>query len=61
METNLFVFNKSLNLTNLEEWNISSNALSGKNGIYTHVSYREDKSDMHPQAELIAMLQSLSQ
>lgn len=42
-------------------WDISPNALSGKNGIYTHVSYREDKSDMHPQAELIAMLQSLSQ
>jgi N-acetyl-anhydromuramyl-L-alanine amidase AmpD len=41
-------------------WDISPNALSGKNGIYTHVSYREDKSDMHPQSELITMLQSLS-
>lgn len=41
-------------------WDISKNALAGKPGIYTHVSYREDKSDMHPQAELIAMLKSIN-
>ncbi len=41
-------------------WDISTNALSGKNGIYTHVSYREDKSDMHPQPELLKMLQELA-
>lgn len=46
---------------NADMWDISANALSGKNGIYTHVSYREDKSDMHPQPELITMLQSLTQ
>lgn len=41
-------------------WDISKNALSGKPGVYTHVSFREDKSDMHPQPELIAMLQHLT-
>jgi len=41
-------------------WELCSNATSGKNGIYTHVSYRKDKSDMHPQIELLKMLQNLS-
>lgn len=40
-------------------WDISENALSGNNGIYTHVSYRKDKNDMSPQTELIQMLKSL--
>lgn len=44
---------------NADMWDISSNALSGKNGIYTHVSYRQDKSDMHPQEELVEMLKGL--
>ncbi|MBK9477677.1 MAG: N-acetylmuramoyl-L-alanine amidase [Bacteroidetes bacterium] len=46
---------------NADMWDISSAALSGKNGIYTHVSYREDKSDMHPQEELVGMLKGLQQ
>lgn len=41
-------------------WDISKDALSGKPGIWTHVCYREDKSDCHPQPELIEMLKSLS-
>lgn len=41
-------------------WDISKNALSGKPGIYGHISYRNDKSDVMPQPELISMLQSLS-
>jgi len=40
-------------------WNVSDNALSGVPGIWTHVSYRTDKSDCHPQPELIQMLKSL--
>ena len=40
-------------------WDVSQNALTGNKGIYTHVSYRNDKSDCHPQPELISMLQSL--
>lgn len=44
---------------NADMWDISQNALAGKPGIYTHVSYRADKSDCHPQPELIAMLKNL--
>ena len=40
-------------------WEVSERALSGKPGIWTHVSYRADKSDCHPQPELIEMLKSL--
>jgi hypothetical protein len=40
-------------------WNISSSALAGSPEIYTHVSYRKDKSDCHPQSELIEILKNL--
>lgn len=41
-------------------WGVSANALSGHNGIYTHISYRESgKWDCHPQPELILLLKSL--
>lgn len=45
---------------NGDMWDISQNALNGKNGIYTHVSYRADKNDMSPQFNLIQMLQNLN-
>lgn len=41
-------------------WDISKDALGGKPGVWTHVSYRPDKSDCMPQPELISALQSLS-
>jgi N-acetyl-anhydromuramyl-L-alanine amidase AmpD len=41
-------------------WDIDTEALKGKNGVFTHVTYRADKSDMHPQPELIEMLKGLS-
>ncbi len=41
-------------------WNICEKALNGTEGLYTHVSYRKDKSDCHPQPELISLLQDLS-
>jgi hypothetical protein len=44
---------------NEDMWDVSQNAINGKNGIWTHTSYRSDKSDCHPQPELIQMLQSL--
>jgi N-acetyl-anhydromuramyl-L-alanine amidase AmpD len=40
-------------------WDITANALSGRKGVFTHNSYRSDKSDCHPQPELIEMLKSL--
>ncbi len=35
-------------------------ALSGKSGIWAHVSYRSDKSDPHPQKELVDLLKNLA-
>lgn len=40
-------------------WDVSREALAGYPGIWTHVSYRSDKNDCHPQPELIEMLKSL--
>jgi len=40
-------------------WKLSQDALVGKTGIWTHVSFRQDKSDCHPQKELTDMLKSL--
>lgn len=40
-------------------WDISTKALDGYPGIWTHVSYRTNKSDAHPQPELIQMLKEL--
>ncbi len=44
---------------NEDMWDVSPRALSGKTGVWTHVSFRKDKSDCHPQPELIQMLKSL--
>lgn len=44
---------------NSDMWDVSKNALGGKSGVWTHVSFRGDKSDCHPQPELIEMLKSL--
>lgn len=42
-----------------EIWDVNAKAIHGISGIYTHVSYRRDKSDCHPQSELIEKLQTL--
>lgn len=44
---------------NPDMWAISNAALKGTPGIYGHCSYRNDKSDPHPQPELINMLKTL--
>jgi N-acetyl-anhydromuramyl-L-alanine amidase AmpD len=45
---------------NTDMWNLSTKALSGSTGVWTHVSFRGNgKSDCHPQPELIEMLKSL--
>jgi len=44
---------------NADMWDLSDKAMSGTPGVWTHVSYRKDKSDCHPQPELIQMLKSL--
>ena len=40
-------------------WDISENALGGNPGIFTHTSVRSDKTDCHPQPELVNMLMNL--
>lgn len=40
-------------------WDINESAIRGDSGVWTHVSYRSDKSDCHPQPELIEMLKAL--
>ncbi len=42
-----------------EMFDFNAKALKGYHGIWTHTSYRPDKSDCHPQPELIAMLKGL--
>jgi len=40
-------------------WTVSTRALKGEQGVYTHNSYRKDKSDIYPCPRMIAMLKSL--
>ena len=41
---------------NKDMFDVSKDALNGVEGIWSHTSYRSDKSDIHPQKELISML-----
>lgn len=38
---------------------LSQKAIIGQKGIFTHNSYRLDKTDLHPQPEIIEMLKNL--
>lgn len=44
---------------NPDMWEVTTKAVGGVPGIWTHASYRSDKNDCHPQPELIEMLKSL--
>jgi N-acetyl-anhydromuramyl-L-alanine amidase AmpD len=44
---------------NQSMWELNEKALKGYEGVWTHVSFRPDKSDCHPQKELIEMLKTL--
>ncbi len=43
----------------IDSFNVNQDALSGGSGLWTHVNYRKDKTDCHPQPELIQMLNSI--
>lgn len=43
----------------IETGKISERAIRGSEGIWSHANYRTDKSDIHPQPELISMLMKL--
>lgn len=53
------VYGISLKYNETDMWQVSKNALSAVPGVYTHNSYRKDKSDISPQPKIIAMLKSL--
>lgn len=44
----------------VEMFDFNEKAVKGYHGIWSHSSFRPDKSDMHPQPELILMLKELS-
>ena len=44
---------------NEDIWQVTSRALSGEAGVFTHCSVRADKTDVFPQPELIQMLKTL--
>lgn len=43
-----------------EMWEFNRKAMVGTHGVWSHTSFRPDKSDCHPQIELIEMLKSLA-
>jgi len=40
-------------------WLVSATAKQGNPGVWSHTSFRSDKSDVHPQPELIDMLKTI--
>lgn len=40
-------------------WALSEKAMAGEPGVWTHVSFLNEKSDCHPQLELIEMLKNI--
>lgn len=53
------VYGISLTYSEADMWSVSKNALSAVPGVYTHNSYRRDKSDISPQPKMIEMLKKL--
>lgn len=47
------------NTYNSDMWDYSRSAMNGSPGIWTHVSFRKDKSDCFPQVELAEVLKKL--
>jgi len=45
---------------NEDVWDVTTRALSGEPGLYTHVSVRYDKSDVYPDPRLIEMWKGLN-
>lgn len=43
-----------------EMFDIDQRALKGETGVWTHTSYRGDKSDCHPDPNLISMIKTVS-
>lgn len=57
---NAMRFDIPLDYNEVNMWEVNKDALSGKPGLYTHCSYRHDKTDVYPHPELITMAKSLN-
>lgn len=55
------VYGIPLTYNEKDMWDLSLNAHKNVPGIYTHNSFRLDKSDIHPQPEMITMLKKLTE
>jgi hypothetical protein len=53
------LYNIDLTYREQDMWDISIRGLKGENGVYTHNSFRKDKSDIYPCPRMIAMLKTL--
>ncbi len=60
LKTQSFVTSIPLNYQYDQFFKVSKKALAGEKGLYSHCSYRADKTDCHPQPELIQMLTAVS-
>lgn len=59
----LLMLNKKYNISlkyRPEMWDVSKEALVGTHGVYSHTSYRSDKSDLYLSKDIINMLKSLT-
>lgn len=52
-------FDIPLTYSHDDMWKVSKKAMNGEKGLFTHNSYREDKTDVSPQPLLIEMAKSL--
>lgn len=58
----LYYWNRVYNIPltyNDNMWDVNEEALSNRKGIWSHTSFRSDKSDLFPQEELLLMLKNL--
>lgn len=58
----LLYWNKVYGITlqyNDDIWSVTDRALKGEAGVFTHNSYRKDKTDIHPCPRMINMLKTL--
>lgn len=53
------IWNIPIDYREEDMWKVSKNALSAVPGVYSHNSYRRDKSDIYPCPRMIQMLKSL--
>jgi N-acetyl-anhydromuramyl-L-alanine amidase AmpD len=54
------IYNIPLDYKGYNMFDVNINALSGESGIWSYSSYRKDKSDCHPDPNLISLLKTIN-